>query len=326
MKSLVTGASGYIGGNLIRKMAEKGMEVKAFVRKTSDIRKLKELNNIEICYGDLTDFSSLEKAVMGSQVVFHVAAASSDWGDYKNFFHSNYVGTKNILRASIKAHVKKFIYISTIGVLDLRRKGIIQESHPYGNFPGSYRRSKTEAEKLVRKHSDVIPTVIIRPPPVYGPEDPQCTSRTLRFARKNPMFLVKGGRGIFPHVYIDNLIDSILLAAQKKEAEGEIFNVTDDVSTTAKEFFTHLNHIAGKGDIHLSLAHPVAWVVALLMDLLARLNSKPPVLSWTALDFLVLKSRFDISNARDKLDYKPAVSLDEGMRRVKLWWESITAK
>jgi len=322
MKVLVTGASGYIGGNLVKKLSEKGIETRAFVRTTSNIARLRELENVEICYGDLADLLSLERALRGIHVVHHIGGLASDWGNYRDFYQVNYLGTRNVLRASIEAHVKRYIYLSTMGVLELGGRGAIKENQPYGHFPGNYLRSKTEAEKMVRKYSHLIPTVIIRPPAVYGPEDPQCTTRALKFAQKNLMFLVSGGKGIFPHIYIDNLVDALMLAMRNESAVGGIFNLTDGEDTTAGEFFTRLNHIAGKGDIHLVLPYSLAWGVALLMDIFARLRGKPPLLSWIALQFLTLKCRFDISKARNKLEYNPAVSFDEGMRRVRLWWDS----
>ncbi len=109
---------------------------------------------------------------------------------------------------------------------------------------------------------------------------------------------------------------------RNERAIGEIFNLTDGEDTTAKEFFTILNNIAGKGDIHLNLPYSLAWALALLMDIFARMAGKPPLLSWIALKFMNLKCRFDISNARNKLGYNPAVSFDEGMRRVRFWWNS----
>lgn len=322
MKVLVTGASGYIGGNLVKKLSENGIETRAFVRTTSNITKLRELENVEICYGDLTDLLSLERAIRGVQIVHHIGGPANDWGDYRDFYQVNYLGTRNILRASINAQVKKFIYLSTMGVLDLGGCGTIGENQPYGHFPGNYLRSKANAEKLVRKYSHLIPTVIIRPPAVYGPGDPQCTIRALKFAQKNLMFLISRGKGFFPHIYIDNLIDALLLATQSDSAAGEIFNLTDGEDTTAGEFFTRLNHIAGKRDIYLILPYSIAWGVAFLMDIFARMTGKPPILSWIALQFLTLRCRFDISNARNKLGYSPAVSFDEGMRRVRLWWDS----
>lgn len=323
MKSLVTGASGYIGRNLVLKMAKGEMKAKAFVRKTSDIRRLLELKNVEICFGDITDFLSVEQAVEGCKVVYHLAGFVSDWGDYQKFYKANYLGTKNILQASIKANVKKFIHISSIDVLNLRGRGAILEDHPYGHFLSPYSRSKAKAERFVRKFKNSVPTVIIRPSVVYGPEDPQCTSRTLNFAQKNLLFVIERGKGIFPHIYIDNLIDAILLAAQKEEAIGEIFNITDGVNTPAGEFFNYLNQIAGKGNIHLSLPYPVAWVLALFMEAFAKFTGRPPLLSWTGLEFLSLKCGFDISKARGKLGYKPLIPLEEGMKRVENWWESI---
>lgn len=322
MKVLVTGASGYIGRNLVKKLSELGIETRAFVRTTSNIVRLRELDNVEICRGDLADSLSIERALRGIHVVHHIGGLASDWGDYRDFSQVNYLGTRNVLLASIEAHVKKFIYLSTIGVLDLEGSGTIQENQPYGHFPGNYLRSKARAEKLVRRYRHLIPTVIIRPPAVYGPEDPQCTTRALKFAQRNLMFLVSRGKGIFPHIYIDNLIDALLLATQKESAGGEIFNLTDGEDTTAGKFFATLNHIAGKGDIHLIVPYSIAWGVALLMDVFARLTRKPPLLSWIALKFLTLKCRFDISKARNKLGYNPSISFDEGMQRVSRWWNS----
>jgi nucleoside-diphosphate-sugar epimerase len=321
MKVLVTGASGYIGGCLVKRLSEEGIETRAFVRTTSDISRLRNLHNVEICYGDLTDSLSVERALKGIHIVHHIGGLASDWGDYRDFYQVNYLGTRNVLRASIEAQVERYIYLSTMGVLDLGGRNTIQENQPYGHFPGNYLRSKAEAEKMVRKYSHLIPTVIIRPPAVYGPEDPQCTTRALKYAQKNLMFLVSRGKGIFPHIYVDNLVDALILAMRNESAAGEIFNLTDGEDTTAGEFFSRINRIAGKGDIHLRLPYSIAWGVTLLMDIFARLTGKPPLLSWIALQFLTLECRFDISRARNKLGYDPAVSFDEGMRRVRLWWE-----
>jgi len=318
---LVTGASGYIGSNLIKKMSERGMKTRALVRHTSNTQGLSQLKNIEICYGDVRDVSSLERAVRDCDMVFHLAACVEDWGAYRTFYEVNYLGTKNILNASIKAKVNKFIYISSVGVLDLSRRGVIREDHPYGHFSGYYCRSKAEAEKLIKKSSDLISTLIIRAPAVYGPKDFLFTWKALKLARKNLLFVIDRGKGIFPYIYIDNLVDIILLASQKEKAIGEIFNITDGTNITVLDFFNHFNHLAGKGNIRISLPYPVAWNLALLLDILNKLTGKPPLLSWTALEFLTLKCRFDISKAREKLGYEPTVSLKEGMERVKLWLE-----
>lgn len=321
MLYLVTGASGYIGGNLVQRMSEREMKVRVLVRRTSNVQKLLELKNVEICCGDVTDISSLEKAVRDCHMVFHLAGYVEHWGDYKKFYEVNYRGTKNILQASIDTKVKKIIYISSIGALNLSGKGVIREDHSYGNFTSSYCRSKAEAEKLVRKYSDSISTIIIRAPAVYGPEDFLFTWKALNLARKNLLFVIDHGKAIFPYIYIENLIDVILLASQKKEAIGEIFNVTDGTNISALEFFNHFNHLVGKGNIRISLPYPMAWNLALGLDIFNKLTGKPPLLSWTALEFLTLKCRFDISKAREKLGYKPSISLKVGMERVKLWWE-----
>ncbi len=321
MKYLVTGASGYIGSHLVKKMLERGMNTRALVRHTSNTQELSQLKNIEICYGDVRDVSSLERAVRGCDMVFHLAACVEDWGAYRTFYEVNYLGTRNVLQASIEAKVNKFIYISSIGVLDLSRRGVIREDHPYGHFSGYYCRSKAEAEKLVKKSSRLISTLIIRAPAVYGPKDFLFTWKALSLARKHLLFVIDHGKGIFPYVYIDNLIEAILLASHEEKAEGGIFNLADETNITTGEFFNHFNHLVGKGNIRFSLPYPVAWKLALLLDIFNKLTGKPPLLSWTALEFLTLRCQFDISKAKKILGYEPSVSLQEGMARVKVWWE-----
>jgi nucleoside-diphosphate-sugar epimerase len=322
MKCLVTGASGYVGCHLVQRLTDKGIATRAFVRQTSNIEKIKSLKNLEIVYGDLREPSSVVQALRGVDIVFHTGALVSDWGDYQRFYAVNCLGTKNVLEASLKAGIQKLIYLSTIDVLDLKGREVVDEDLPYDLRAKEYSRSKIEAEKIVRKYMNRIPTVILRPPAVYGPRDPQCTTRALKMAKKNLLFMISRGKGTFPHIYIDNLIEGLLLAAQKKEAAGGIFNVSDGRDTTAGEFFDHLNKIAGKGPIRLFLPYPLAWVLALFMEAFARLIGKPPLLSWTALRFLSLKCRFDISKARRVLGYRPFVSLEEGMQQVRCWWES----
>ena len=321
MKSLVTGASGYVGRNLVRLLAKKGFKIRAFVRKTSNIHDLLNFKNVEIFYGDITDISSVEEAVNGCDYIFHLAALVYDWGKYEKFYKVNYLGTKNILEASLKANIKKFIHISTLGVLELRGKGIIRDDSPYGHFTSSYCRTKAEAEKLVKEYSKYFPVVIIRPGVVYGPDDPQCTLRTLNYAGRNLLFLINKGKGVFPHVYIDNLNEAIFLAPQSEKAVNEIFNIIDDEPATTYEFFTHLNKIAGKGEIKISLPYPLACCLAFFMDIIAKITGIPPLLSWTGLEFLTLKCKFDISKSKEILGYNPQVSLTEGMKKVEMWWK-----
>ncbi len=324
VRFLVSGASGFIGGHLVRRLSEEGRKIRAFVRPTSNVEKLKSLKNVEIFYGDLTDFRSVQQAVEGCQVVYHVGGLVNDWGDYRKFFKVNYGGTKNMLEASVKASIQKFIYTSSIGVLDLSGQGVIKENQPYGRYLGGYCRSKAEAEKLVRRYSSQLQTIILRPAVVYGPEDSQCTLRSLNYAQKGFLFVIGGGQSVFPHLYIDNLVNALLLAAKRELASGEVFNLTDGQETTVREFFSCFNHIVGRDDVWVSLPYSLAWVAALLMDTCVHLAGRQPLLSWTALEFLTLKCRFDISKARQILDFKLAISLSQGMAKVERWWKSIS--
>ncbi|MCP2606637.1 SDR family oxidoreductase, partial [Candidatus Aminicenantes bacterium AC-708-I09] len=194
---------------------------------------------------------------------------------------------------------------------------------PYGHFTSPYCKTKAEAEMLVREYSKYFPVVILRPGAIYGPDDPMVTLRTLNYAKRNLLFLIDKGKGVFPHVYIDNLNEAIFLAFQSKNIMNETFNILDDELATAYEFFNYFNRIAGKGEIKIFLPYSFAWGLAFLMDKIAKITGIPPLLSWTGLEFVTLKCKFDISKAKKLLGYNPKISLKEGMKRVEIWWKRI---
>ncbi|MDP2729444.1 MAG: NAD-dependent epimerase/dehydratase family protein [Dehalococcoidales bacterium] len=175
MKTLVTGATGFIGSNLVFELLKQGYEVKALVRKGSDRRNIQGLN-IEIISGDLKDKASLIRALDGCDTLFHAAAAYTFWARDPGFiYETNVQGTGNILTAALAKGIKKVVYTSSESTIGINKNGNILteevEASPR-NFTGHYHRSKYLAERLALDMANKgLPIVIVNPTVPVGPRD-----------------------------------------------------------------------------------------------------------------------------------------------------------
>jgi dihydroflavonol-4-reductase len=175
MKALVTGATGFIGGNVARELIRQGYEVKALVRKDSRLKYLGG-NNLELIEGDLLDPASLEKALEGCDYLFHVAAVYTFWArDPKLIYETNVRGTENIMKAAKAGGIKKIVYTSSESVVGIGpdcKVGDEEGQNSLENIPSDYKKSKFMAEKLVFEMSlKGLPVVIVNPTTPVGPFD-----------------------------------------------------------------------------------------------------------------------------------------------------------
>lgn len=175
MKALVTGATGFIGANVVRELLNQDYQVRALIRKESDRRNIEGLN-IDTVFGDLRDRASLDAALEGCDVLFHVAASYTFWApDPKFIYETNVAGTENILAAALAKGIKKVVYTSTESTIGIAKgKGIGNEEmviDPY-KLAGDYKKSKYEAERVALKMCrDGLPLVIVNPTMPVGPLD-----------------------------------------------------------------------------------------------------------------------------------------------------------
>ena len=158
MKTLVTGATGFLGSHVARALVERGEEIRVLVRASSDVRALEGLN-AERVQGDLRDRASLERAMQGVQRVFHVAADYRLWAkDPREIHESNVAGTQNLLDAARNAGVTKFVYTSTVATIAVPRDGDLPNETTrscVGEMIGEYKRSKFEAEQCALRAAEV---------------------------------------------------------------------------------------------------------------------------------------------------------------------------
>jgi len=324
MQTLVTGANGFVGAVLCRKLSKAGHRVRGMVRKTSDLSAL-EGASIEKVFGSLEDPESLEQAVKGCETVFHVAGAVSDYGSESYFRRVNVDGTRSILEAAVEAGVRRFVYISSAAVHSFTGARNMNEESPQLPTRFPYCQSKREAEKVVMQahHQGRIEAVIIRPGDIYGPGDRVILLKMASLLEKGCMALVSGGRSLGAFTYVENLADGIVLAGTVKQAAGNTFVITDGIELTWKEYFDRLTDALEVPRVRIFVPAPAAWCVAVVLETLYRLfgiPGRPPVTR-----YLVVHLRgdfhFSIEKACRELGYVPRVGLDEAIRRTAGWYK-----
>ena len=323
---LVTGATGFIGGRLARRLVDEGYQVRCLVRPTSDTARLEALD-VELAVGDLTRRRSLTRAAEGCDHVFHCGARVSDWGTTQEIADANVQGTRNLLEACAAASVARVIHFSTTDVYGYPGRGATDETHVSTRFRNWYAQTKLAAEAEVRRAEKAhkLDAVILRPATVYGPGSTDVVGEIARAMRTGSMLLVDRGRAIAGLCYVDNLIDAAILALRHKAAPGNAFNVSDGLDVTWKEFTDGLAEGLGYSQVRWSLPYWTANGVGVSLEhgyrLLRRAThlSMQPLLSRQAVQMLGTDQLFSSARARELLGWEPRIDYQAGLEATVAW-------
>lgn len=283
-KVLITGATGFLGGRLARRLVDEGYEVRAFARRRSNTDALKKLD-VKIAIGDLGDESSVAAAVNGVDIVIHAGAGTSGTAQDSNT--ATIQGTRNILEACKSARVKKLIYISSCNVYEVAgysENQVVTEEAQLERFPlrrGHYTAAKLQAESLVTgaMKDDGCPTVILRPGTLYGP-GAEVYTKMMGTSFGGRIFLVFGnGDSALPLVHVDNTVDAVIECMRKSAADNQVFNVVDPDLVTKRMYMKHvvapLYPQAAVIYCPMSLLITVTW----LQEKVLRMLGKTPYLT-----------------------------------------------
>lgn len=285
MNILVTGGKGFIGERLVEELVIKGHEVKVF-----DIA---DRQNI-------TDSGAVEKALRGVDVVYHLAAELDE--NSPDLFKVNIEGTRNVLEASAKQRIKRFIFLSSCGVMgDI--KGKVNESAPL-NPKTAYEKSKAEAEKLVLSYQEVLPVIVVRSALVYGPN--KYCADIINFVKKD-FPLIGGGKNKFQMIYVKDLVEALAFLLNNGEI-GEIYIVAEEKASTLKEIHSE---IAKQLGVKMS-GKKISVFTAKIFATLQSIFGKKSVVTVAHIDRLVRERNYSIEKI-NSLGWKPKYSLEEGL-------------
>ena len=323
---LITGATGFIGGRLARRLAQEGRPVRCLVREHSDTSSLEELD-VELAVGDLTSGRSLSRAVTGCEFVFHCGALVSDWATTQEITRTNVAGTRNLLEAAAGASVRRFVHFSTTDVYGHPGTGTVDESYASRGFSNWYAQTKLAAEGEVRRLEAAgdLDSVILRPATVYGPGSCDVVGGIARAIRDRSMLLIDGGRSDAGLCFVENLLDAALLALEHDAAPGQAFNVSDDLGVTWREFTDGLAEGLGCSRVRWSVPYWAANGVGTSLEhgyrLLRRTTglTVKPLLSRQAVQVLGRDQTFSSRKARELLGWEPRVDYPTGLDATLAW-------
>lgn len=311
-KIFITGALGFVGRALAEQYRALGAETCGL-----DIRADAALN---IVAGDVSKPADWQSALNGCDLVIHTAAIVTNNVTREEAWRVNVLGTRRVLDAAIRAGAKRFVHVSSLAAMRLNVEDRADESAPIMPTGNPYVDTKIASEHVVlAAHAKGEMTcTIIRPADIYGPGSRPWTVIPAQMIQKGLFLLPAHGKGIFRAIYIDDLVNGIMLAAERDEGVGQIFILGGEETITCETFFGHYYRMLGKGSPRV-MSTTSAIAIAEIGRMIFKLLGKPTELGRGAMEMLSKKNTVSNQKARDLLGWHPQVDLEEGMRRTEEW-------
>jgi nucleoside-diphosphate-sugar epimerase len=322
MRALVTGATGFIGGRLTKRLLERGDDVRLLVRRPEAARAFAD-RGATICRGDMCDEGTFPDALEDVDVVFHCAGLAADWGPRRDFERINVDGARSLAQAAARKAAKpRFVHISTTDVYGYP-KHACGDDGPTRDTGLPYNSTKLRGEVAVRAvaNETKLPLIVVRPATVYGPGSKDLGTEMARLLRRREMMVVAGGAVPAGLVYVDNLVDALLAAAERDVAVGSIYTVRDQTNETWRQYLDALADGLGVPRVKTSLPYGVALALGAASEAactMLRLKSRPLV-TRHAVQILGRDQCYGIDRAMKDLGFRSRVSFEEGMRRTVSW-------
>lgn len=325
MTMLVTGATGFVGSHVLDELIIRGEHVRALIRDESKAEGLRN-RGVEVVVGDLLDRQVLTRAVQGVQVVYHCAAAVGPRWSEQEIVSANRDGVQLLLEESFRAGYPRVVLLSSVNVLGTRDLDAAAEDLPCcrSNDPAADVKIEMEQLALEQFRDHNLNVVILRPGLIYGPRDRHNLPRLIEKVRQGTFPYLGSTRNVVPLVHASDVVQAMLLAAEKPRAIGRIYHITDGSRTTIGEFVETIAEALKCPTprarvIPLRLARALCGVGVLLGRW--KIRRWQPVISPAALRFLGTSRFIDIRRAREELGYSPRVDLRDGIAATIGWIE-----
>jgi nucleoside-diphosphate-sugar epimerase len=316
MKALVTGATGFIGSHLTESLVKKGYEVTCLSRKNSRLRWIEHLGLDYICC-DLADIESCAAKLSGFDYVFHVAGLTKAVNE-NDFYYANSECTSRLLKVVSEniPGLKRFIYISSLAAAGPSLDGKpVDEDYP--PRPVSvYGKSKRKAEETVKSYWDRIPSVIIRPPAVFGPRD---TDFLVMFKMISKGIFPFWGKCTYSMLYIDDLVQGIILAAENNNAKGKTFFLAHKMVYSNEDIAREISESLGVKPVRIRLPRSLFPVLGFIGQ---KFDKKGIINRDRLIDFGFTNWTCTTDMAEKELGFTAKTELREGIKWTADWYKT----
>lgn len=319
---LVTGATGFTGSHLCERLVKQGHSLRALVREGSRCSQLRDWG-VQLSEGDLRDPQSLARATKAIDLVYHIAALFRPENVTRaDMWNTNVTGTRNLLDASIKAGVQRFVHCSTVGVHGDVKNPPADEATPYN--PGDYyQESKAEGERVALQYmaDGRLPIVVFRPGGIYGPRDLRFL-KLFKPIRARKFVMLGSGKVLYQMIYIDDLVDGILACGTADNAIGNVYILTGEAPITLNRLVHTIAEVLGVEPTWLRFPVTPVYVAGFLCELLCKPFGINPPLYRRRVDFFRKTRSFDTSKAKAELGFSAKTDLRMGLGRTAEWYSA----
>ena len=314
-KVLVTGATGFLGKYLVEEFVDSNYQVVAQGRNKEILDKLKKSYKVDILQCSLDE---IKDKILEVDFVIHAAALSTIWGKWKDFYNTNVVGTENVVKFCLNNNVKRLVYVSSPSVYSAKydRINIKEDDFDKNNKLNYYIKSKILSEDIINKvDNNKLETVIIRPRGLFGIGDTSIIPRLINANKKIGIPLFNDGKNIVDVTCVENVAYSLRLAMESKEANGNIYNITNNEPTEFKNILDKLFNELGQQPRYRKMNIHVMYFVASIIELVYKTFHiyKEPMITKYNIATLGYSQSLDITKAKADLKYKPKITLEEGI-------------
>lgn len=313
---LATGTSGFLGRAVVRELAAAGHEVRTLQRRPSGIAGVRDI------LGSITDAETVAGAVEKVDAVVHLAAKVSLAGDVREFRTVNVDGTRALLDAAARAGASRFVQVSSPSVAHAGSalSGAGADPADPVHARGEYARTKAEAELLaLSRDTEAMRVVAVRPHLVWGPGDPQLIDRIVARARRGTLPLLNGGTALIDTTYVDNAATGIVAALHRADAVGgRAYVLTNGEPRPVGDLMAGICRAAGVPEPRLRLPASVARAAGAAVERIWQIRpgaDEPPMTRFLA-EQLSTAHWFDQTSIRHDLQWRPTVTIDEGLDRL----------
>ena len=317
--SLVTGANGFLGSALLKRLVADGEKVRVLIRRPAAW--IADIPGVQVVIGDLGDPDCVDHAISGVRTVYHVGATMR--GGVESFRAGTTVAVRNVIESCLQHKTERLVYVSSMGVMQHagRQDGqVMKEDSQYEQRPelrGLYTQTKLDAELAVLDAIDKrdLPAVVIRPGQIFGPGAEAVPPNGV-IALAGRWILVGGGKLPLPLVYVDDVIDALLLAGISEDATGKTFNIVDTSIVTQNEYIDACREtLTGKARM-MRLPTWFMLVAAFGVELLGKMLRRDVPLSRYRVRSLQPLANFDTSAAKNILHWEPRVGSKAGLAKT----------